>query len=600
MSERKTSSLRNRLLVMMLLASLIPILLVDVLMYTSYIDILQSNTKELTQANLKQTRTALDTWIDSYGDIMYQVYSNEDINNHLNQYYENGKDEATESYLNIKLRTLLYTKDYIMAITIVTSEGDTFFYDRITPFSSHTFWSNHYSLSMPEIYDLVVDSADTMYFSTEYAKTIPSKKYYLFHMAHSTTYTVGNDMEKAVVIVSIDEQLLENICNSDEDDNRDSMTFVVDSNGYIVSYSDSAYLSEQITVDGLSDEQKKEKYLEFVKDSGIMGQNNLAVEILHDDKLNWDIINVSSTHAYDSEIASIQKQVVMVTIVAGIIVIIIIIFTIKYLLQYINVIVDKMHLVKNGITNVRIDTTDKMPVEVATIAEHFNKMLDQLELSMENEKLLAERERVAEIAALEAQINPHFLYNTLDTINWMAIDNDEIEISNAISALGKILRYGINDSNGIVSIATEMDWLGQYIFLQQTRLKDEFKYDINVEPEAMDCKIHKLLIQPFVENSIIHGFTGKAGIHELEIRIEVKDGLRISIRDNGVGMTAEQVEKINSRNFKQYDDKYHVGMENAFQRIKMYYGDKSDVYVDSVYGEGTTVYIVLPRDGESI
>ena len=117
-------------------------------------------------------------------------------------------------------------------------------------------------------------------------------------------------------------------------------------------------------------------------------------------------------------------------------------------------------------------------------------MMDELESSIKKEKEAYERQRNAEIAALEAQINPHFLYNTLDTINWMAIDRDEFEISNSITSLAAILRYGIDDSNAEVKIGREIEWLKQYLFLQQTRLKNAFECEINVSPEVVDWIIH--------------------------------------------------------------------------------------------------------------
>lgn len=148
--------------------------------------------------------------------------------------------------------------------------------------------------------------------------------------------------------------------------------------------------------------------------------------------------------------------------------------------------------------------------------------------------------------ALEAQINPHFLYNTLDTINWMAIDNKEYEISNSIGALAHILRYGIDNSNGIVTIREECGWLKQYLFLQQTRLKSTFQCRIHVEPELFDCRIHKLLLQPFVENSILHGFDGVNRVHILTVTIaEREEKLCAEIYDNGRGILESMVEQMN-------------------------------------------------------
>lgn len=588
-------SLRGRLIICMLIVSLIPLLLADFVMYKGYIGIMHENVEKLTNANLKQTRTALDTWIDSYGDVIAQLYYNQDVKNNLQMYYEYNDETALES-LDKEMSYLLYIKDYIMAITIITENGDSFFHDRITPFSSHSFWINHYSLSMSEIYDMTIKNNDTTYFSTQYAKTIPAKKYYLFHMAHALTYRCNGEEKQAAVIVSIDEQLLENVCNSAANNSDENMNFIVDSNGYVVSYTDSSYLSQQIDIEGLSESEKSDRYREFVKNTGVMGSEDIRVQYIQDETLEWDVINVSINDVYKSEVEKMQESVLTIALLVAFLTLVMIGFTIKYFMKNIDVVVDSMNKVEKGNADVRISGAEKMPREIATIAENLNRMLDKLEDSMESEKLMAERERVAEIAALEARINPHFLYNTLDTINWMAIEKNEIEISNAISALGKILRYGINDSNAVVTIRTEMEWLEQYIHLQQARLKDTFEFNVSVEPDVLDYKIHKLLLQPFVENSIIHGFAKKRGMHILSITIKQSDMLEISIVDNGGGMSEEQVEMINSGQFRHYDDKYHIGMENAFQRIKLYYGEEACVNVISESGQSTTVYIRLPKD----
>ena len=521
-------SLRGRLIICMLIVSLIPLLLADFVMYKGYIGIMHENVEKLTNANLKQTRTALDTWIDSYGDVIAQLYYNQDVKNNLQMYYEYNDETALES-LDKEMSYLLYIKDYIMAITIITENGDSFFHDRITPFSSHSFWINHYSLSMSEIYDMTIKNNDTTYFSTQYAKTIPAKKYYLFHMAHALTYRCNGEEKQAVVIVSIDEQLLENVCNSAANNSDENMNFIVDSNGYVVSYTDSSYLSQQIDIEGLSESEKSDRYREFVKNTGVMGSEDIRVQYIQDETLEWDVINVSINDVYKSEVEKMQESVLTIALLVAFLTLVMIGFTIKYFMKNIDVVVDSMNKVEKGNADVRISGAEKMPREIATIAENLNRMLDKLEDSMESEKLMAERERVAEIAALEARINPHFLYNTLDTINWMAIEKNEIEISNAISALGKILRYGINDSNAVVTIRTEMEWLEQYIHLQQARLKDTFEFNVSVEPDVLDYKIHKLLLQPFVENSIIHGFAKKRGMHILSITIKQSDMLEISI-----------------------------------------------------------------------
>ncbi len=225
-------------------------------------------------------------------------------------------------------------------------------------------------------------------------------------------------------------------------------------------------------------------------------------------------------------------------------------------------------------------------------------MLGKLGEAREKEKEAGEKQRVAEIKALEAQINPHFLYNTLDTINWMAIDKNEFNISNAITSLATILRYAITKSNEMVEVRDEVEWLKKYIYLQQTRLKNRFHCEVNVEPEVIDFKIHKLLLQPFIENAIVHGFEGMKREHILKINMSLEDGfLYISIKDNGKGIESSIVESFNDGEFQKSENSGHIGVENAISRLYMYYGEQTSVKFTSVLGEGTEVTILIPQGG---
>ena len=157
----------------------------------------------------------------------------------------------------------------------------------------------------------------------------------------------------------------------------------------------------------------------------------------------------------------------------------------KNLIASVGKIVRGMGLTQGGDLSVRIAKDEDMPVEIESIADGFNDTLEKL-----NDAITRQQE--AQIVALEAQINPHFLYNTLDTINWMAIDRDEYDISNAISALATILRYAIVNSNAEVSIREEAEWLKKYIYLQQFRMKNRFSCSIFVAPDVQEALIHKL------------------------------------------------------------------------------------------------------------
>ncbi len=178
----------------------------------------------------------------------------------------------------------------------------------------------------------------------------------------------------------------------------------------------------------------------------------------------------------------------------------------------------------------------------------------------------------------------------------MAIDRDEYEISNSISALARILRYGIDNSNAMVSVRREGEWLRQYLFLQQTRLKNKFECEVHIQPEVLDRQVHKLLLQPFVENSIIHGFEGVSRVYRLEVDIYTGENQELvaEIYDNGRGIPGELVAEMNRGFCAKSSEKNHIGIENACNRIKMYYGDKARVQIESVEGEYTKIRIQLP------
>ncbi len=225
--------------------------------------------------------------------------------------------------------------------------------------------------------------------------------------------------------------------------------------------------------------------------------------------------------------------------------------------------------------------------EFGIISSDFNKILDSFVEA-------GERARIAEIRSLEAQINPHFLYNTLDAINFVALDAGDEDASRMITDLADILRYSINNSNSKVLISSEVEYLRKYIHLQQRRFKYSFSCVLDVDPEAMNVYIHKLILQPLIENSIIHAFVGRTEDNQIEVHIirDEKD-IHIKVSDNGIGIPEELINEINT--FSGYvDGKGNIGIRNVLARLRMYYGDKCRVFANS--DENGTVYSIDIED----
>ena len=221
-------------------------------------------------------------------------------------------------------------------------------------------------------------------------------------------------------------------------------------------------------------------------------------------------------------------------------------------------------------------------------------MLQRIAALIDEVRQVGAQQKDAEIKALEAEINPHFLYNILDSVNWMAIDREEYEISQMISSLAKILRYSINNSNEVVPLKDEVEWLRQYIYLQQVRFKDSFDYLIDVDDSLLELPVHKLILQPFVENAIRHGFKDSTRRNILRISAKEENGVLLSIQDNGCGIQADKLDAILERTSEEKD---HIGIANVIDRIQMYYGDSAEIQVMSEWMVGTTITIYLRPEG---
>ncbi len=591
-------SLQTKLIRLFLMTSAVPILFISFFSYYNISNTLKKNTEELTINNLEQTSNSLNIWLESYEDILYQIYTDDNVValvDKLNQ----GKDVAvTKNQLRRFLRGILYTKDYIRSITVITSDGVLIAYDQLTSVSNDRSWISHFELSQNELYNKVSSDNTTHVFPTEYGVSFANKDYYLFHMAHRIIDYKDLNKKSGIVIVSIDEKLLSKVCIEQDISSKSGtgINFIVDENGRIISYNNQESLTKKLVKADDSLQERKEAYLHFIAKETKIRKEYLSVYVYHNEELSWDIVNVANQRDTIRKLSLQQEIVILVSFISLLVAISLTVWLSKRLVSSVRKVVAAMHTVSAGNLEADVAIEKKMPLEIEYIALQFNDMILKLNVAMKKEKEAGERQLEAEIKALEAQINPHFLYNTLDTINWMAIDKEDYDISNAISSLATILRYAITNSNAMVEIRQELEWLKNYIYLQQIRLKNTFCYELNADAEILDYKIHKLILQPFIENAIIHGFDGLNREHILNINLELQDDyIRILIKDNGKGIEPALVEEINQRIFRSSNRGGHIGMENVISRLSMYYGEKASVKVSSSLGEGTEVIILIPR-----
>ncbi|NLO83913.1 MAG: histidine kinase [Clostridiales bacterium] len=579
-------SFRSQLILALSMIAIIPVLIIQTYSFYQTTEIIENNTNELLEANMVSMLQSVTLSIDAYQSILDQMYVDDALVALVNK-LNAGKEIALSTNQLIRmLRTACYAKEYIQGITIVLQNGQMVFFDKMTGSTIRNSWMIQDRIEPQALYDKYNKDNSSHLLRAQYATQFNKEEFYLFHIARRIINFKDIEQKPGVVILSLDERILSETINDAKSDVGPS--FLLGPNNEVISSPDSTVIGQTLA------DPLNECIQMAAEQQGIKADHMKAYERF-DEKLNWMLVHVVDQNEMIKRIADQQRIMVVVLVITIMLLIAVIALVTGRLSGYIQTVANAMHRAGGGDMQVRVVQDDKMPTEVAVIADRFNLMMGDIDQLIQQVTAVSQKQRDAEIAMLEAQINPHFLYNTLDSINWMAIDENQMEISGAIAALARILRYSIDGSNRMVKLSEEAVWLEQYLFLQQVRLKGDFEYTLNIDPAAMDTPIHKLLFQPIVENAIRHGFGGLKREKKLLIEIRLCDEyLSIRINDNGCGMDDEQLKKIKQAIKEQTKQLDSIGILNAVSRMRMYYGDQIDIQVWSKLDEGTDVILHIP------
>lgn len=233
--------------------------------------------------------------------------------------------------------------------------------------------------------------------------------------------------------------------------------------------------------------------------------------------------------------------------------------------------------------------------EVRHLAKAIKSMVNQMHLLMDNIVKEQEAKRKSELNALQAQINPHFLYNTLDSIIWMVENENYDGAIKMVTALAKLFRISLSKGKNIISLNDEIEHVRNYLTIQSIRYKNKFEYFIECDENTLNLCSLKLVIQPLVENAIKHGMEFMDGEGEITIKTYInQNDLYIDVIDNGFGMTQENAEVILSGNVKLNSKGSGIGLKNVNERIKICFGNSYGLSIFSELDEGTTVRIHMP------
>ena len=557
---KKERTLRRKMTLGFLLAALIPVGIFAVFSQIRLRISLEENMNGKIASNLSNADQCLEMVLDKYATILYDMCTDDTIIDTVEAIIQDQDDlDANTSILRHELSHICNRNPGIEGITIYLENGGVIFYDRLNSSSTDSVWAD--KISIPKI------TKGEAYYGVTKPVTANEKENYLFSIARKLVDYKNIHEQLGTVIININEEQIKAALVT----GTDNQTYLLDQDT-VISAPDSSKIGQKFT---RVQDQERNKYTKAVNK-----------------KSGFTICNEQPLDAYNR---AIREQVIfLLVIAAGSVVTMLLLiysFTKPYLMA-VDALVNGMNEVESGNFEIRVNPPETMPAEIKRIGAGFNEMVVHIESLIAQVKEAVVEQKNAELSALEAQIDPHFLYNTLDTINWKAIENEQYEISQMVGALADILRYTVKNAGGTTTVRQELGWLREYVMLQEVKLGRSVKIEEQVPEELMGYPIHKLLLQPFIENSVKHGFHEMDGECRIGIIMRlVGEQIHIIIRDNGNGIGTGMLKKLNDPT-EELDG--HVGIINVRKRLKLYYGEAADIYFESQPGSYTRAHLFIP------
>lgn len=303
--------------------------------------------------------------------------------------------------------------------------------------------------------------------------------------------------------------------------------------------------------------------------------------------LSWYVVSMIPYDFINSDIHSLRKEMILI----GVIFILVILIFSYFLYSSIKVplynLLDKMKTVSKG--DLKVLVNDEYKDEIGIISNNFDSMLFRINELIEKSKQQEIEKRDLEIRMLQAQINPHFLFNTLNSLKWTALMNQDYTVSEGLSSLAELLRNTIIDKNELITIKKEVENIKNYVVIQKIRYGNSFEVKYDIEEDFLENKIIKFILQPIVENSIIHGIDENKENQWINIKItSEKENILIIIEDNGKGFNSGKNIKNNKLS--------GIGWNNVDERIKLTFGLEYGALIESEINRGTVVKIVIPKN----
>ncbi len=544
----------------------------------------RNNSIGYTTQLIEQVNGDIDSYIDYMENISLLVTSNEDVRKYL---FSEGLVDSHSFQLRAAIldqfNTIMKARQDICNIAIISNNGRYIIND------GRDFTNDNVSVfDLAWCKDAFLKPTGTSLSSSHVQNVIKNNYKWVVTLSKSIKNTY-NSKSSGVFFIDLNYNVISDMCESNSLGEK-GYVFILDPQGNVIYHPQQQLLYSGLKTD-LVKEVMKSKKNHFVVNEG--NESKLYTKSTSK-KTGWTIVGV----VYESELMKNKTQTQMIYLLVTFALLAAAVITSAVIstsiTRPIKILKDSMKEVEKGRfdnANIEVIRDD----EIGSLNKSFNIMTREIQKLMEENVYEQKQKRKSELKALQAQINPHFLYNTLDAIIWMAEGNKNREVILMTSSLAKLLRQSISNEKEVTTIENEVTYIKSYLTIQKMRYKDKLEFSIDVEKDIYQNEIVKLVLQPLVENAIYHGIKFLDTLGMLQIKgYSLGNDLIIKISDNGKGMSEEALLHI----FDEHKINYKsngVGVYNVQMRLQLYYGKNYGISYESVLGKGTTATITIPK-----
>jgi two-component system sensor histidine kinase YesM len=573
-------SLSRKLFLCLFLLVIIPMVVAGLLISYKSSEQIRLQTHETALQVLKQTRLSIETIIKETEYLSLVLLSDEGVqvlskNNQLDSNQALGQEE-TRRNLFVSVQSTLESRPFVNSVSLRREENIIFQYGDIVErednrfdqtaiqLKGRGFWTSVYTLQ-----NRLKDNDDRNVIS--YIRVVNDLNRY--------------NQPLSILRVSLNESALsksyETIHNSDK-----GGIYILDSEGTVVSSTDKQMVGQNVSQDPLFQQVMSGREGYFYEK---INSESISVIYYVLDEIPWRVIQLIPA----SNIIGQQSMINLIILTFILCLLFGILFSIvqnKTIIIPIKQISREMNKVKKGDFNIRLQLTSMD--EIGNLGNIFANMVVQLKDLIEKVYKSDIKEKEAQLKALEAQINPHFLYNTLDCIRWIAIKNNDHQVGEQIEALSDIFKHTLKRGQDTITLKEEVDFLQSYLLIQKARFGDKISIQLSMDEHIGEYQTLKLIIQPLIENALQHGLWDKSGEGQISILIEKMDALiKCTVTDDGVGVEETEINKI----MTSHEETTRIyALRNINERIKLKYGNNYGLKMTSRVGYGTRVEVIFP------